>query len=271
MFRFIIMLILFFRTLNLYSQISVAPAAVHLVNDDKTGYFYVQNNSDMVKEVEISLHFGYPVSDDSGKVFVKIFDTVGTNEPSAVRWIRIYPRRFLLNQKETQTVRFVIRPPANLTEGEYWARPSILSRSPKLEKLNGGKENPTVIEMDMNFFVSLNYRKGSVSTGVNFKKLNYNLINKKIILIAELERNGNAAYLGNIISRIRNKNGKVVKMNEQDIAVYYNLKKRIEIEISDLTPGMYKVEVELNTDRNEQGEIIIKSKSVNKDIDISIP
>jgi hypothetical protein len=251
--------------IKVISQILVVPTLVHLSDTKKTGHITVQNNSDKPREYEIEINFGYPVSDDSGNVSVKILDSISEKEPSAIKWVRLYPRRFVLQPGESQTVRIVARPPSGLVDGEYWARPSVLSKPSPGEQVSsnhGSNEISVNIGLEIKVFISLNYRKGKVNTGVTISDLLVNIGNNKLILLTSVKREGNAAYLGNIVMRLRNKAGEVIREILQDIAVYYSLMKKIELDVKGLQSGSYTVEVELNTRREEQGGIILPSAPV---------
>jgi hypothetical protein len=261
-------LIIFIFRFSSYAQISVAPVTIHLSENEKTGFFVVENNFDEKKEIEIDLNFGYPVSDDSGNVFVEFFDLDSTNTKSAVKWIRIYPRIFVLDAKEYQTVRLVVRPPSDLQKGEYWARPSIVSRTVVQLGKTENIEKQVQIKMEMKIFISLNYRNGEVETGIEIKSLKARKEKNKMYILTDLSRKGNSAFLGNMVTRIKDKNGKVKKEKAQDIAVYYNLLKKVELDITDINLEQCVLEVELNTDREEQSEKILKSKTESRTIGI---
>ncbi|HEV8538063.1 MAG TPA: hypothetical protein VGR15_03975, partial [Bacteroidota bacterium] len=73
-----------------------------------------------------------------------------------------------------------------------------------------------------------------------------------------MQRQGNAAYLGNINLLLHDQNGRVVAEFKREIAVYRSLLRRYELNVSNLPKGNYTVELRLTTDRegNSPGEIL---------------
>ena len=70
----------------------------------------------------VDLRFGFPDTDSNGTPFIRFIDDPGPEFPSAVDWIRPYPRRLRLEPGEKQVVRLLATPPDDLPDGEYWTR-----------------------------------------------------------------------------------------------------------------------------------------------------
>src|SRR5690349_8343309 len=73
-------------TADAIADVRIAPLALYLGDEARTGRIIVENMSDDPKDIEIALRFGYPASDSSGNVSVRMLDSVGTDEPSATGW-----------------------------------------------------------------------------------------------------------------------------------------------------------------------------------------
>jgi len=252
------------------SQVTVAPVTVHLDDHNKNGYILVRNNSNSSPwEVNIEMKFGYPKSDSLGNTFIYFSDNVNENDPSAVNWVNFYPRKFILKPYEEQKVRIAAKP-KNLKEGEYWGRPVITSKAVNSEDTLNKESIRAGIGLEFKTVIALNYRRGKASTGINIGNFTGEYRDKKFIFFANLKREGNAAYIGNLIARIFNAKGEKIKQVTQDISVYYELYKKIEIDYPDLSSGKYSVEIELNTDREETGAKIIKGNSSVKKINLDV-
>ena len=85
-----------------------------------------------------------------------------------------------------------------------------------------------------------------------------------------MEREGNCAYLGMIITKIYNSSNEIVKETESEFAAYYTLSKKITLELPGLEKGQYTAEVELNTNRSEPGGVIIKGNTAKKSVQFSV-
>lgn len=262
------LLLLSYRTSH--SQVTVAPVTVHLDDHNKNGYIIVRNNSNSSPwEVNIEMKFGYPKSDSLGNTFIFFPEIVNENDPSAVKWVNFYPRKFILKPYEEQKVRIAAKP-KNLKEGEYWGRPVVSTKVVNLEDTLS-KENISVgIGLEFKTVIALNYRKGKTSTGVKIEKFTGEYRDNKFVLFAKLNRTGNAAYIGNLVAKIFDNKGQKIKELKQDISVYYELNKKIEVDFANLKSGNYSVEIELNTDREETGGKIIKGNTATEKITVNV-
>jgi hypothetical protein len=266
----LIFLIFVFTVSISVSQVTIAPVTVHLGDQNKNGYIIVRNNSNASPcEVSIEMKFGYPKSDSIGNTFIYFPENVKEDDPSAVNWINFYPRKFVLQPLEEQTVRIAAKP-GKIKEGEYWGRPVITSKSFINNDTSNSEKITVGLGVEFKTVIALNYRKGKVSTKINFDDLAGIYSDNKFILMTKLRREGNAAYLGNLCVNVYNEKEIKVKEIKQDISVYYELNKKIEIDASNLPVGKYTVEVQLNTDREETGGKIIKGNTASKKILINV-
>ncbi|MBI5404222.1 MAG: hypothetical protein HY959_12555 [Ignavibacteriae bacterium] len=264
----IALLFLSFRLTN--SQVTVAPVTVHLDDHNKNGYIIVRNNSNSSPwEVNIEMKFGYPKSDSLGNTFIFFPENVNDNDPSAVKWVNFYPRKFILKPYEEQKVRIAAKP-KNLKEGEYWGRPVVSTKAVNLEDTLNKESISVGIGLEFKTVIALNYRRGKTSTGIKIENFTGEYRNNKFILFAKLNRTGNAAYIGNLIVRISDSKGEKIRQSSQDISVYYELNKKIEVDCANLKSGKYQVEIELNTDREETGGKIIKGNTATEKITVIV-
>lgn len=254
-----------------YAQVTVAPVSVHMSDANKNGYLLIRNNSmNSSWEVSIDMKFGYPRSDSTGNINIYFPDTVTTNDPSAIGWINFFPRKFILKPQEEQTVRVVAKPPKDLKEGEYWGRPIISSQALNPEDTTENSQIGVGLTVKFQTVIAFNYRKGKSSTSLNMLSLDAVYDNDNIIVSADLKREGNSAYIGNLFVKVYDSNNDLVKEVEQEFAVYYTLLKKIAIEAPGLAKGTYNVEIELNTNRTEQSGTIIKGNTVKKSIKLIV-
>ncbi|MFA5012495.1 MAG: hypothetical protein WC644_11165 [Ignavibacteria bacterium] len=269
--RIIFVIIFVFAACAGYSQVTVAPVSLHMSDVNKNGYLLIRNNSlTSTWEVNVEMKFGYPVSDSTGNINIYFPETVNASDPSAVEWINFFPRKFMLKPQEEQTVRVVAKPPKGLKEGEYWGRPIISSQAVSTEDTT---ENPQIgvgLSVKFQTVIALNYRKGKSSTSINILSFDAVYENDKIIISADMKREGNSAYIGNLIAKVYNSSNDLVSETEQEFAVYYSLLKKVYFDVPGIKKGNYTIELELNTDRKEQSGTIIKGNTVNKRIQISV-
>jgi len=237
------------------AQLQIAPTAIYMDEKNTTQRIIIMNISEESVEVDIELLFGYPSADEQGNVYYKHV-AIDKDQPSAVEWIRIYPRFFILEPGARQTVRFAARPPGNLQNGEYWARPAIVAQRPSVINNLEGNKFATQLNLRNRTIIALNYRKGAVRTGIILEDLLVELVEGEITITVQLHRLGNAAYLGHYEVIVADSYGYVLKSEKKEIAIYNNQMRAFRFNSYGLTSGQYNVELNLFTTERRSNGII---------------
>lgn len=236
----------------LVRAVSVSPMSVFLDHRTRTGTLTLYNPNPLPEEIDISFAFGYPQSDSTGTVTVPLIDTAPAGEPSAVPWLRAFPRRLVLEPGQQQVVRILAQPPSDLPDGEYWARVLVSAtggRAPVEQQVQ--PDVRVAISMRTIVVTSLNYRKGRLSTGARVTAANAVRAADALIATLDIERLGTAAYLGRIDVEVLNSAGRTIAREEDVISIYRTLRRRFEF------AGMAdaaRVRYTLVTERPELGQ-----------------
>jgi len=251
-----ITLALWLAAVQMNASISVSPVALYLNDGKRSARVTVKNTSAEARVFEVNLRFGYPISDEDGNVTFQFSESTGT-ENSALDWTRVYPKTFELDAGETQTIMAIADPPAGLADGEYWLRPVVVSRPAAVGIQYGTSresEGPSVHSV----VLSMNFRHGTVATGASIENTIIKRVGEKLRVCVDLLRQGNAAYLGNIVCRLRNAQNRTMTDARSEIAVYLPIRKRLDLDVAGLPNGSYIMEVELNTYRkgNQPDDIL---------------
>jgi P pilus assembly chaperone PapD len=228
------------------AQLQFSPSALYMDDNQRTERMSVRNTATEPLEVTVDMVFGHPATNKDGGVYLKRYETVPDDMPSALAWIRAYPRHFILQPGERQTIRFAARPPAGLADGEYWARPVITSFPAQAEQ-EGASGMTARINLRTRNILSINYRSGQVRTGVRLTRLEAGHTENRIRIEADMARTGNAAYIGHIRKTITDMSGNEVYSNRRQLAVYTTQDRVFEVDARDFPPGRYTVSVELFT------------------------
>lgn len=263
----------FLLGLDCYGQAKIAPIALYMNDNDQTARIVVRNTADQPVEVNIDLLYGYPATNSEGKVFLKKFKEAPAGEPSANSWVRTYPRHITIPENEQQTIRFAARPPAQLPDGEYWARPAVSVRKIGKRTIsdNGNQNVEAKLQVIQRTILSLNYRKGNVRTGVEINNLSSRYNNNTLYVNAEMQRKGNAAYLGHLNISLIDASGDQKKHHREEIAVYHQQHRQFEIDAKGLAPGRYQVEFSLDTrERHRENSDILRARSVKKTATVTV-
>lgn len=244
------------------AQVHIAPTGIYLNNNTTSAQITVHNSSDQPQELNIELLYGYPDTDENGKIYLKIFDNIPEGAPSAIEFARIYPRHLILPPNEQQIIRFLVRPPSHLKPGEYWARPAISSTPVQQEEKNGYQTISTKFNLIQRTILSLNYRHGRVSTGIDIQDIKASVNEDgRVSLKASIHRNGNAAYLGEAIITVI-QNGQEVHRQTQEVAVYEDQVRQFDIN-KKLEPGSYQINLTLDSENRAKNneDILPTSKT----------
>jgi P pilus assembly chaperone PapD len=247
--------------------VSVSPMSLFMSHTSRTGTITLYNPNPLPEEIEISFAFGYPQSDSAGDVTVPLSDVAPAGEPSAVPWLRAFPRRLVLQPGQQQVVRVLAQPPADLADGEYWSRVLIVATGgrPPVEQ----QVQPDVrvaISMRTIIVASLNYRKGKPSTGIAVTAAEALRTGDGVQLTLDLARSGEAAYLGRVRIEMLDAAGRVVHEEEDVLSVYRTLRRRFAAPDA---RAVVRVRYTLDTERPELGQSnIIAAPAVSGIVDV---
>jgi hypothetical protein len=253
----------------LLEAILVAPHAVFMDHRSRTGQVFLVNTGDTPEEVSIDLKYGYPATDSTGTVFIKLIDQPDSTEPSAAAWIKAYPRRAVLAPGQRQVVRLLARPPAALPDGEYWSRIIATSRGSKVAVVGGDSTVSAGLTLELRTIISLSYRKGAVHTGVSVTDLRAIRHADSLEIWFGAERQGNAAFLGTLVYELVSEDGKPRGQWETPVAVYHPLSRRYVFPLDSVPAGRYTLRMRLTTARNDLDQRnILPAEPVTRSVDV---
>lgn len=229
----------------------VAPTVIFINDRGRTGRMEVQNPTAQPREVSIHFAYGLPTSDSLGNVSVVLQDSGIIDPRSAVEWVKAFPRKLVIPPGATQVVRLVANPPANIPDGEYWAR--IVVRSAEGETTipvaTADGAITTKLNMIMQTAIMLKYRKGAVNTKIELKGAHAIMTDSTVEVTVDLSSTGSASYVGTLSCRLLDADKRVLTQQRCDLAVYRELKRRVDIPIRNLVGKQpYRVDVSVSTD-----------------------
>jgi len=214
-------------------SVLVAPTVIFLSDQNRTGRMILQNPTNEPREITVRFSFGLPISDSLGNVQVRLDDSLATDPRSCAEWIRAFPRKMILQPGATQTVRFVARPPKNLADGEYWARVVVRSQESKTDipVASDAQAITTNLNMIMQTAISLKYRTGDLTSTLQLADAEASLLDSQVVVMLGLSNKGNISYLGVLQCRLLDAENKEVSTYKIDLAVYYDMLRRIELPV----------------------------------------
>lgn len=243
--------LLLFLALDLSAGVLVAPTVVILSDKERTGRITIQNPTAKPREVDVYFSFGLPESDSLGDVRISLQDSNVTDTRSALNWIKAFPRKVLLPPNGSQVVRLVANPPDSLQAGEYWARIVIRSQDGAAELPKAGENNQitTNLNMIMQTAIMLKYRTGELTAKLELADASASKRDSLIEVMLNMANRGNVSYVGILTCRLLDAAKKEISHKKIDLAVYRDMKRRINLPFlpGDFKPP-YLVEVLITTE-----------------------
>lgn len=265
-------LVMFCLTTSAFSQISVSPTSLYINSDSKIGTLYVSNGSEQPQEVSVSVLFGYPGSDEAGNMTMVYEDSSAQKRYGLNDWVRVFPRTFVLAAKQQQTVRVQVRPPRGINEGTYWTRVKITSnaQTPEVDQAVTDQIS-TRVTFKFEQVIAAFYLNGKTETGITIEGITAEQNGKKLALLASVVPTGNSPFIGMIKTELLNEQGNSVLTREVTTAVYFNAMRRVDLDITDVTPGKYTAKITFETSRRDVDPAdLVKGQPVSHTIPVEI-
>ena len=245
-FSMLVALLLIIPAADLLAGVLTAPTVVIMSNQERTSRMVIRNPSATPKEIEIRMGFGIPVSDSLGNVNVDLFDTTNVDPRSCADWIKVFPRKMVLEPNGSQTIRFIATPPRGLDDGEYWARVIIRSQDSKVEIPTAEEGQITTnLNMIMQTAISLKFRNGSLVSKLAMSDVKAAMGDGEVNILMDLHNLGNISYVGRLICSLLDSNGEQIGQKIVDLAVYRDLKRKITVPINVESAGRIPASVEV--------------------------
>lgn len=254
--------------------VMVAPHAVFMSQGTRSGAVTLLNPGTEPVEVAVSVFYGYTATDSAGQLTLITVDRPDSTQPSAADWLQAFPRRLTVGPQDQQVVRLLATPPANLPDGEYWARLAFTAKAGQLP-VTGVSDTANIkvgLTLQVRTVIGLHYRRGAVRTGVAVSGLQAVRQGDSVVVHARIERQGNAAYLGTVHGTIVGPNGRSVGAFQVPITVFYANEPRWAVAIGAAPADRYQLRLEIVTDREDlQPEVLLKGPVVRDSVVVTTP
>jgi P pilus assembly chaperone PapD len=230
--------------------VTVSPTAVYISSRNPSAMLTLINTGSRPEEIELSIGFGYPVSDTAGVLRVDIVENAAAGEPSLTTYLRVFPRRLVLQPGQRQVVRVMVAMPGGAADGEYWGRVLVKSRGgePPIEQSQGNVRMQ--LSLETTFATAVFFHKGDVKTGVSLPLVDARRQGDSVQFTVDLKREGNGAFLGRIRAELVDAKGTTVAEVEDVAAVYRTLRRRFVLRTgAPLPAGAYTVRYVVDTER----------------------
>jgi len=249
---FIFLLFVTMLATGAQAQVAISPTTVFIGNNN-FGSFLVMNNSNQAQEIAVEFLFGYSVSDSLGNATMNFVEEGEIADLKSINpYIRSFPRTFILEPGQRQTVRLTVRPPADMADGTYWTRVKIRSnpRTAVIQQSESGGVG-TQINFIFEQVLGTYYKKGVVNTGVVLNSAESVLVNDNYLLVYDFSLSGNSPFIGTVSVKVKDASGKDVYDDFVSTTLLLSGKRNFTIPVKDLTPGMYSVTFTFESNRRD--------------------
>ncbi len=252
----------------------VAPTSIFIEGRSRSATVLLVNPNDEPAEIELSVTYGYTVTDSAGSFSLWTSDAPDSTQPSAAGWIRIFPRRVAIEPRAQQLVRLLVSPPAGLPDGEYWARLVVLARGGKLAveaSTDSGSVN-VGLAVEVRTILPVLYRSGQVSTGAAIQALAAEPSHDSLTVRARLRRDGGAAALGSFRALVVDSTGAERGRAELPVSVYAPIEPRLSLPVDSLPGGRYLVRMEFVAERSDlPPDALLRFPAVRDSLFVTLP
>lgn len=252
--RYISLFALFvvFLAKSAVAQVTISPTAVFLDKNSKVGSFYVSNPANSAVEVRLTFEFAYPGTDENGQIFLNYEDEEAQERYSLEPHLRAFPTTFVLQPDQRQTIRLVGRIPQNFDDGMYWTRMRVSSNqlTPPIGEVADGQVSAQV-SFQIDQVTAVLVQHGDANTGLDIHNSEAHIEDDRLIVLTDVERVGNAPFLGSVRTRILNTSNEEVDSRRSSTSVYFRNNQRVEFDASNWPAGQYTVETTFESSRND--------------------
>jgi hypothetical protein len=247
---FMITLLLVFSDLS--AQVGIYPQAVFLNQQNRASNLKVLNMTNETKEIIIDLQFGYPDYDSLGNYSLVYGDSLPEAQWSAVPYVRVFPKRLLLEANEEQVVKFMLGNMGDLPDGTYFGRIHVLSKNPPEEIDTSYTENITAkIDIHFTLISALIVEKGKSFCNINVKPLGTYADSAKVNIMVQVNKEGNAPFLGTSEMRVYDMAGKLIAESKEMTPYYFTGTRSFKFNKKLFANGRYKVELSMSNEHKD--------------------
>jgi len=251
------------------AQYSIAPTALTIQYPARSTEVIVRaaDNAQPL-EFTMSAFFAIPETDENGVFQLVELDSLHSQNISNA--IRFSPRRFVLTAGQQQIVRVSVINADELPDSEYWTR--VIASAKMAQPV--ADANATTLHASMGLEIrtiaGLLFRKGHLQTGLDVSVFDYKIMNDSLKVVLDIERSGNAAWLGSMQATFVDATGTKLLGHEQNISYYRNNRQMFMIPLQGLHQGIYTADFVFKTERTDRSIDLIRALPATTQLKISV-
>ncbi|MFW6276325.1 MAG: hypothetical protein ACOC2K_01465 [Bacteroidota bacterium] len=234
------------------AQVAVFPQALFLDTKSRAANLKIINNNSDTREVTIEMVFGYPGYDSTGTLEIFMGDTVPGVERSAIPYVKVFPKKLMLNGGEEQVVKFMLLNTAKMEDGTYFGRIVVRSKEPPAQidttNLGGIKAQ---LDIEYNVVSALIVQKGNKDCKVEITDMDAYSDSASVNILVGFKRLGNSPFFGTAELNIYDADGNHVASKKEITPIYFDGKKAFKLDKTEFKEDKYKVEINLSNEHED--------------------
>ncbi len=116
------------------------------------------------------------------------------------------------------------------------------------------------------------YRKGNVSTGLTVHDVSTSIRDKKLTVVADVERTGTAPFIGSLKAELFSPSNEKVALSEATASIYFRMKDKVELDLSKAGKGEHRLVLTFETKRSDvAADDLLQAPPVTKEVTVNLP
>lgn len=265
--------LLFLFSETIFSQIVVTPPYVLLRSSKKISSYIVENRSDKTQEITIRFQFGYPFSDSVGNMGMEYHDTTAEKKYSIAENISAFPKRFILQPGQQQTVRLSIHNAQKFTDGIYWARLITRALPQQVFVDSVGAGVTTAINFAFEQITTVAYAAGNLSVSLEAEGKGIMIDSQQVRVLWNAIKTGNSPFLGTVKYKLFDSRNNQIYDSFETVGIYQTMMKRTDFPIELFqSHSSYTVEFTIESERSDiPAEDIVQTKPLIARFNFTLP
>jgi P pilus assembly chaperone PapD len=245
------------NTGNLFAQVIISPYVAFTNQNSKSTTVFVSNNSLETQEMQVSIRFGYPVSDSKGKTIMEYPDSTNPGAFDLTKYVKVFPKKFFLEPGEQQSVRITVKAPVDLPAGVYWTR-IVTTSSVKNSNTVVSNNQFAKVKLVLSQVTTLIFKNKRYENSLSINEFTESNDRNNLDLMTKYEVRGDSPFFALSNITVYDLKNTAVRKKQESFSLYNAMNRKTSLDISGLASGDYCAEIQVKA--NLKADIPLSDK-----------